>query len=196
MSAATAGAPSGPPAAGSDASVDAPTLDPARAPIAVSSDGRTVVLAVVRCLDETTGGALIDAASAAVDGRTERIDVDLRSLESFTDAGALDLKSLERLIGFYVEASVHGITVLGMMGEAQKLTPEESRLVIQRTLQQVAGELPVVVGVSNSGLTNVAALTGDAMSLGAAAVMVAPIRQIIHDRYIHNRNSGSAASAP
>ena len=69
----------------------------------------------------------------------------------FTDQGALDLKSLERLIGFYVESGVHGITLLGMMGEAQKLTPEESRLVIQRTLQQVAGELPVVVGVSNPG---------------------------------------------
>ena len=69
----------------------------------------------------------------------------------FTDQGGLDLKSLERLIGFYVEAGVHGITVLGMMGEAPKLTPEESRLVIQRTLQQVAGELPVVVGVSSPG---------------------------------------------
>jgi 4-hydroxy-tetrahydrodipicolinate synthase len=102
----------------------------------------------------------------------------------FTDQGALDLKSLERLIGFYVEAGVHGITVLGMMGEAQKLTPEESRLVIQRTLQQVAGELPVVVGVSNPGLANVAALVGDAMSLGAAAVMVAPPSGLANDEQI------------
>jgi 4-hydroxy-tetrahydrodipicolinate synthase len=102
----------------------------------------------------------------------------------FTDQGALDLKSLERLIGFYVESRVHGITVLGMMGEAHKLTPEESRLVIQRTLQQVAGELPVVVGVSNPGLANVAALTGDAMSLGAAAVMVAPPSGLVNDEQI------------
>jgi 4-hydroxy-tetrahydrodipicolinate synthase len=102
----------------------------------------------------------------------------------FTDEGAIDLKSLERLIGFYVESGVHGITLLGMMGEAQKLTPEESRLVIQRTLQQVAGELPVVVGVSNPGLANVAALTGDAMSLGAAAVMVAPPSGLANDEQI------------
>jgi 4-hydroxy-tetrahydrodipicolinate synthase len=102
----------------------------------------------------------------------------------FTDQGALDLKSLERLIGFYVEAGVHGITVLGMMGEAPKLTPEESRLVIQRTLQQVAGELPIVVGVSSPGLANVAALTGDAMSLGAAAVMVAPPSGLVNDEQI------------
>jgi 4-hydroxy-tetrahydrodipicolinate synthase len=101
----------------------------------------------------------------------------------------LDPKSLERLIGFYVEAGVHGITVLGMMREAQKLTPEESRLVIQRTLQQVAGELPVVVGVSSPGLASVAALTGDAMSMGAAAVMVAPPSGLATDEqlegYVH-----------
>jgi 4-hydroxy-tetrahydrodipicolinate synthase len=102
----------------------------------------------------------------------------------FTDQGGLDLKSLERLIGFYVEAGVHGITVLGMMGEAQKLTPEEARLVIQRTLQRVAGELPVVVGVSSAGLANVAALAGDAMSLGAAAVMVAPPAGLANDEQI------------
>lgn len=96
MSAATAGAPSGSTAAGS-AAVDAPSLDPARSPIAVRSDGRNVVLSVVQCLDEAAGGALLDAASAAVDAHTERIDVDLRSLESYTDAGARALVSCRDL---------------------------------------------------------------------------------------------------
>jgi 4-hydroxy-tetrahydrodipicolinate synthase len=122
-------------------------------------------------LDESTHGVFIIAATP------------------FTDQGGLDLKSLERLIGFYVECNVHGITVLGMMGEAPKLTPEEARLVVQRTLQQVAGELPVVVGVSGAGLANVAALTGDAMSMGAAAVMVAPPSGLATDEqlegYVH-----------
>jgi 4-hydroxy-tetrahydrodipicolinate synthase len=102
----------------------------------------------------------------------------------FTAQGGLDLKSLERLIGFYVDAGVHGITVLGMMGEAQKLTHDESCLVVQRTLQQVAGELPVVVGVSAPGLANVAQLTGDAMSMGAAGVMVAPPSGLATDEQI------------
>lgn len=82
MTAATAGAPSGPSAAGSD------TVDPRQSPIAVTTEGRTVVLAVVQKLDEATGGALVDAASAAVAADTERIDVDLRALESFTPRGA------------------------------------------------------------------------------------------------------------
>ena len=102
----------------------------------------------------------------------------------FADNGTLDLKSLERLIGFYIDAGVHGITLLGMMGEAQKLTYDEARLVIQATLRQVAGEVPVVVGVSSPGLATLAALTSDAMSLGAAAVMVAPPAGLATDEQI------------
>jgi 4-hydroxy-tetrahydrodipicolinate synthase len=102
----------------------------------------------------------------------------------FADSGALDLASLERLIGFYIDAGVHGITVLGMMGEAHKLTNDEARLVIRSTLTQVAGEVPVVVGVSNPGLATLAALTSDAMSLGAAAVMVAPPAGLATDEQI------------
>ena len=55
---------------------------------------------------------------------------------------------------------------------------------MQRTLQQVAGELPVVVGVSSPGLASVAALTGEAMSMGAAAVMVAPPSGLKNDEQI------------
>jgi 4-hydroxy-tetrahydrodipicolinate synthase len=102
----------------------------------------------------------------------------------FADNGALDLASLERLIGFYIDAGVHGITILGMMGEAPKLTYDEARLVIRSTLQQVAGEVPVVVGVSSPGLATLAALTSDAMSFGAAAVMVAPPAGLATDEQI------------
>ena len=107
----------------------------------------------------------------------------------FSESGALDLKSLERLIGFYIDAGVHGITVLGMMGEAQKLTLDEQRLVVQHVIKQVAGEVPVVVGVSSPGLASLAALTSDAMALGAAAVMVAPPSGLATDEqvegYVH-----------
>ena len=102
----------------------------------------------------------------------------------FTEDGALDLGSLERLISFYVQAGVQGITVLGMMGEAQKLTYDESRIVVRQVLKQVAGVVPVVVGVSNPGLTVVAALAGEAMSAGAAGVMVAPPSGLATDEQI------------
>ena len=102
----------------------------------------------------------------------------------FHQDGALDLASLDRLIGFYIEAGVHGITILGMMGEAQKLTFDEQRQVIDRVLKQVAGEVPVVVGVSAPGLAHLAALSADAMSEGAAGVMIAPPAGLATDEQI------------
>jgi 4-hydroxy-tetrahydrodipicolinate synthase len=102
----------------------------------------------------------------------------------FADDGTLDLDSLARLIDFYVGAGVHGLTILGMMGEAPKLTFEESCLAVEHALRRVAGAVPVVVGVSNPGLANVAQLTGVAMAAGAAAVMIAPPAGLATDEQI------------
>src|SRR5690606_41743907 len=71
---------------GSDGSVE--TVDAPRSPIDVIVDGTTVVLSVVDRLDEEAGHALLAAAAAAVERGPSRIDVDLRSLESYTEAGA------------------------------------------------------------------------------------------------------------
>ncbi|HZM29691.1 MAG TPA: hypothetical protein VFB77_04330 [Acidimicrobiales bacterium] len=92
MTSAAAGSPAGIPsrttAFGSDATIATSLEPPVRSPIDITTEGNTVVLAVVRCLDEAAGGALLDAASAALDSQPTRIDVDLRALDSFTDAGA------------------------------------------------------------------------------------------------------------
>jgi 4-hydroxy-tetrahydrodipicolinate synthase len=96
------------------------------------------------------------------------------SATPFAPDGALDLDSLDRLVDFYLGRRVHGLTVLGIMGEAPKLTPSESRAVVARTVSCVAGRVPVVVGVSNADLGALAALANDAMATGAAGVMVAP----------------------
>ena len=55
---------------------------------------------------------------------------------------------------------------------------------IDRTLTQVAGELPVVVGVSAPGLAQLAALADEAMSEGAAGVMAAPPPGLATDEQI------------
>jgi 4-hydroxy-tetrahydrodipicolinate synthase len=40
----------------------------------------------------------------------------------FPDSGGLDLYSMDKLVDFYLEAGVHGITIFAMMGESDKLT--------------------------------------------------------------------------
>ena len=92
----------------------------------------------------------------------------------FHPDGRIDMESCDRMVDFYLEAGATGLTVLGMMGEAPKLTVEESRDVVARILTRVAGRVPVVVGVSAPGFAQIEALTKMVMDLGAAGVMVAP----------------------
>lgn len=93
----------------------------------------------------------------------------------FAEDGALDLEGLDRLIDWYLGRGVDGLTILGQLGEAPKLTQAESALVVQRVLRRVAGDrVPVVVGVSSPGYASLVELARAAMDAGAAGVMVAP----------------------
>jgi len=106
------------------------------------------------------------------------------SATPFTEDGGLDLDSADSLTDFYLDKGVTGITILGMMGEAPKLTAEESETLMTRVLRRVDGRVPVVVGVSNPGLDNLTALARSAMDFGAAGVMVAPFAALRTDEAI------------
>jgi 4-hydroxy-tetrahydrodipicolinate synthase len=103
----------------------------------------------------------------------------------FTDEGALDLQSVDTLTDFYLRAGVHGFTLLGMMGEAHKLTAEESIQVVSRVAARAQGR-QIIVGVSHAGLENVRRLSHEAMMAGAAGVMVAPPAGLKGDDGVYN----------
>ena len=92
----------------------------------------------------------------------------------FTDSGELDLPSTDKMIEFCLGCGVTGLTVLGIMGEATKLTTEESRIFVDRVLKRVAGKVPVVVGASSPGFAAMGELAKTVVGMGAAGVMVAP----------------------
>jgi 4-hydroxy-tetrahydrodipicolinate synthase len=103
----------------------------------------------------------------------------------FTDEGAVDLQSVDTLTDFYLGCGVHGFTLLGMMGEAHKLTADESLSVVNRVIGRAQGR-QVIVGVSHAGLENVRRLSHEAMIAGASGVMVAPPPGLKGDEGIYN----------
>ncbi|MGP0094188.1 MAG: dihydrodipicolinate synthase family protein [Xanthobacteraceae bacterium] len=90
----------------------------------------------------------------------------------FTANGAIDGKSVDRMVDFYLGCGVTGITVLGIMGEAPKLTHAEAVAVARQVVGRA--NVPVVVGVSAPGFAAMAELSKAVMDFGAAGVMIAP----------------------
>ncbi|CAM4029700.1 dihydrodipicolinate synthase family protein [Bordetella muralis] len=91
----------------------------------------------------------------------------------FTDDGSLDLESVDTLCDFYIKHGAAGLTVLGVAGEAAKLSMEESLATVRRYVARAQGR-PVIAGVSNPSVAQLAALTKDVVEAGAYGVMIAP----------------------
>ncbi len=115
-------------------------------------------------LDETANGVFTIAATP------------------FLPNGALDVQSLDTMTDFYLEKGATGLTILGIMGEAGKLSSEESAEIIERICARAS--VPVVVGVSAPGFAQIEATTRVAMDKGAAGVMIAPPSSLRTDAQI------------
>lgn len=114
---------------------------------------------------------------------TETKGVFVIAVTPFHEDGALDQESVDRMVDFYYEKGADGLTILGMMGEAPKLTQVESIEITRRTLKRSPGKA-VVVGVSAPGLAAIGELTKAVMDIGAAGVMVAPPSNLRTDEQI------------
>jgi 4-hydroxy-tetrahydrodipicolinate synthase len=90
----------------------------------------------------------------------------------FFEDGRIDETSTDRMTDFYRDAGAAGITVLGIMGEAPKLTGEEALAVATRVIRRAG--LPIIVGVSAPGFAAMRSLARSSMDAGAAGVMIAP----------------------
>ncbi len=97
--------------------------------------------------------------------------------------GRIDESSVDTLMERYVAAGATGVTVLGIMGEAPKLEPDESLAIASRFVKGMAG-LPVIVGVSAPGFAAMRALSRSVMDKGAAGVMIAPVPSLRTDDQI------------
>ena len=91
----------------------------------------------------------------------------------FHEDGRVDERSIDTMTDFFLQAGCDGLTILGMMGEAQKLEPAEAIAISRQVIRRAAGA-PIVVGVSAPGFAAMRTLAREVMDLGAAGVMIAP----------------------
>jgi 4-hydroxy-tetrahydrodipicolinate synthase len=87
---------------------------------------------------------------------------------------SLDEASLGTLVCWIEDAGCVGILVLGVMGEADRLSDAERDRVVKLALDQAADRLQVSVGITHGATVVVAARARAAADAGAAAVMVSP----------------------
>ncbi|MEZ5728240.1 MAG: dihydrodipicolinate synthase family protein [Burkholderiaceae bacterium] len=126
--------------------------------------------------------------------QTDTAGVFVIAATPFTDEGAVDYASIDSLTDFYLGHDIAGLTILGVMGEANKLSGEESLAVMRRFLARVDGRVKVVVGVSAPAFDPMVSLAAAAMDAGAAGVMIAPPPSVKHDEQFFNFFAGACAA--
>jgi 4-hydroxy-tetrahydrodipicolinate synthase len=91
----------------------------------------------------------------------------------FDDNETVDLESMDRVVRFMAQLGMDGVTILGVLGESNRLVDAEREQIIAAAVK-AAGTMPVCVGTSHTGTAAARALSQMAEQLGAAAVMVTP----------------------
>ncbi len=96
----------------------------------------------------------------------------------FRTGGDVDVESLRKVVDLFAAAGVDGVTALGVTGEVARLTERERALVTETVVRQIDGRGKVIVGTSADGVRTCIEYSREAHALGAAAVMVSPVRAL------------------
>jgi len=87
---------------------------------------------------------------------------------------SLDLDATARHVEKLIKAGVHGIIMLGTVGENCSLEYPEKLEILRTTVRQVAGRVPVLTGVAECTTALACRFTVDARKAGVDGLMVLP----------------------
>lgn len=113
--------------------------------------------------------------------------------------GGLDIPSLRSLIDFHIREGTDGIVIVGTTGESPTVDVEEHCLLIQTTVEHVAGRVPVIAGTGANSTREAIELTRHGKQLGAdACLLVAPYynKPTQEGLYQHYRTIAEAVDIP
>ncbi|MBE9528398.1 MAG: 4-hydroxy-tetrahydrodipicolinate synthase [Proteobacteria bacterium] len=90
-------------------------------------------------------------------------------------SGAVDTESLSAMIEAQITGGIDGLVPCGTTGESATLSHEEHSHVIELTIEQAAGRVPVVAGTGSNSTDETLMLTKGAEKAGAnAALLITP----------------------
>jgi dihydrodipicolinate synthase/N-acetylneuraminate lyase len=92
----------------------------------------------------------------------------------FDAAMQVDLSATQRVQKALLDDGVHGLVLMGTVGEGNSLSAEEKRSVLRAAVEVGAGKTPIIVGVSEFTTAVAANFARDAERLGATGLMVLP----------------------
>ena len=90
----------------------------------------------------------------------------------FDSSGEVDTGALASNVRFLLDNGVHGVVATGTMGEAGSLSAAERALVVRTVAHEVAGRVPLIVGVSSGSAA--ASVEYARAAAGADAIMCLP----------------------
>jgi len=96
------------------------------------------------------------------------------SATPFLPDESLDLASIRTLLDYLVAGGCDGALVLGVLGEADRLTDDERNQVLETALNHAGDRLQISVGVTHNSTVITRQRAIEAQRHGVAAVMVSP----------------------
>jgi len=113
--------------------------------------------------------------------------------------GSVDWSALDGLLEWHLNCGTHGIVPMGTTGESATLDTEEHLQVIKRTIEVVAGKIPVIAGTGSNSTAEAIHQTQEAERAGAdACLLVTPYynKPTQEGLYAHYRKIASETSVP
>ncbi|RMG22080.1 MAG: dihydrodipicolinate synthase family protein [Methanobacteriota archaeon] len=100
----------------------------------------------------------------------------------FTPDFQIDFSAITRHLEFQLENGVHGIVMIGTLGENSTLDFEEKLQVVEHAVKVIDGRVPVLAGVAETTTRKAIRFVEEATSIGVDGFMVLPAMQYVADR--------------
>src|SRR4051812_11190586 len=89
----------------------------------------------------------------------------------FNSDGSIDEGALRSFIGWQIDQGIHFLVPCGSTGEAATMTVDEHRRVVEITVEQVKGRVPVVAGAASNDTAKAVALSKLMKEVGATHLL-------------------------